>query len=602
VEPIRLDLRYHLPAAPERVWPILADTERLNRRLGLPPTQATAIGGEPVRVARVKARMMGIALEWDEEPFEFVEGRYYWERRRMLRGPIREFNGGLRFFPLEDGTEVRIESEFLPANLLGELLIQALCRKTRADADRMIAGVRAHLAGKQEAPYGPGVDAALPSVRDATLERLRSARKELLQERLAPWLCEYIASAGDAELTRIRPFALARKWSEDRYEVLRLCLRAAYCEVLDLSWDLLCPNCRGAKSRWSHLEQVRSVSHCDDCQITFDAQFDRAVEATFRPNPNYRRIEEMVYCSGGPRNTPHIIAQMVLEPGEVWSVEAPIGPGRYRLRNLPGDQSATLFAEQDSGSALLDATYLEGGLRVQPESCCVTPGLVQVRLENQTKSRQQAILERMTGYEDVATAAVVSVHQEFRDLFSSEVLSPTTQLQIRTLPLMFTDLQGSTTLYSRLGDAPAYVLVRDHFQLLQERVAKHGGGIVKTIGDAVMAAFPTAADAVACALAVREELDRFNESAPEPLRLKMGLHQGPCIAVRAYDDRLDYFGSTVNLAARTHGESHGDDVVITEAILGDPAAAELLASVRQEPFEADLRGIGKVRLVRLRPG
>jgi class 3 adenylate cyclase len=116
-----------------------------------------------------------------------------------------------------------------------------------------------------------------------------------------------------------------------------------------------------------------------------------------------------------------------------------------------------------------------------------------------------------------------------------------------------------------------------------------------------MAAFPTAADAVACALGAREALQALNGSAGEPLRLKIGLHQGPCIAVRSYDDRLDYFGSTVNLAARTHEQSRGDDIVATREILDDPNVAPLVAEVRQEPYLADLRGIGQVALIRLRP-
>src|SRR5579872_644761 len=106
--PIRLELRYFLPATTEKIWPILADTERLNRQLGLPPTTPQALATDPTRVARVRARFFFLNVEWDEEPFEFVEGDYYWVRRRMLGGPLKEFNGGLSLHPGESGTEIHV--------------------------------------------------------------------------------------------------------------------------------------------------------------------------------------------------------------------------------------------------------------------------------------------------------------------------------------------------------------------------------------------------------------------------------------------------------------------------------------------------------------
>ena len=106
----------------------------------------------------------------------------------------------------------------------------------------------------------------------------------------------------------------------------------------------------------------------------------------------------------------------------------------------------------------------------------------------------------------------------------------------------------------------------------------------------------------------RERIRTIRRLVPESLpsglyrfRLKIGLHQGPCIAVRSYDDRLDYFGSTVNLAARTHEQSLGDDIVTTDAILQDPEVQALLTNVPREEFSVDLRGLGEHRLWRLRP-
>ena len=117
--------------------------------------------------------------------------------------------------------------------------------------------------------------------------------------------------------------------------------------------------------------------------------------------------------------------------------------------------------------------------------------------------------------------------------------------------LLFTDLRGSTAMYHDLGDARAYAQVRNHFSVLSDAIQKNHGGIVKTIGDAVMAAFSNPGDAFAAAAAMFAGIAEANRQSPErqQLVLKAGLHVGPCLAVNA-NDRLDYFGTAVNLAAR----------------------------------------------------
>ena len=171
---------------------------------------------------------------------------------------------------------------------------------------------------------------------------------------------------------------------------------------------------------------------------------------------------------------------------------------------------------------------------------------------------------------DALTAHRVTTMQAFRDLFAAEALRPGDEAAISNVTLMFTDLKGSTELYERVGDAAAFRLVRQHFAFLARVVRANNGAIVKTLGDAIMAAFADPADAVRAAQAIQEEVTEFNEaSGGEDIVIKLGLHGGPCIAVEL-NDRLDYFGSTVNMAARLQGESVGSDIVLSEAIVNDP--------------------------------
>jgi class 3 adenylate cyclase len=140
--------------------------------------------------------------------------------------------------------------------------------------------------------------------------------------------------------------------------------------------------------------------------------------------------------------------------------------------------------------------------------------------------------------------------QTFRDLFRSEVIKASEGIGVKNITLLFTDLKGSTELYERIGDLNAFSLVQRHFERLLDVTVRNNGAIIKTIGDAIMASFLKPADAVKAALAMRNEIAAFNaEQADRALILKIGIHTGPAIAV-TLNDRLDYFGQNVNIAAR----------------------------------------------------
>src|SRR5260370_37123652 len=106
---------------------------------------------------------------------------------------------------------------------------------------------------------------------------------------------------------------------------------------------------------------------------------------------------------------------------------------------------------------------------------------------------------------------------EFRRLCPEQLLRPGDNADIGWIAIMFTDLKGSTELYDALGDVTAYNLVLDHFAFLLERVERNHGFVVKTVGDAVMAAFSRLDDAVRAALAIQNETTRFNSAPGENL-------------------------------------------------------------------------------------
>ena len=165
----------------------------------------------------------------------------------------------------------------------------------------------------------------------------------------------------------------------------------------------------------------------------------------------------------------------------------------------------------------------------------------------------------------------------FREIFESETLSLRESLQIKQVCIMFTDIKGSTELYDRFGDSVAYGLIRDHFDILFGSIERNDGVVVKTIGDAVMASFRSPRNGVAAALSIHDAFEIFNrrKGIRNEIRVKIGLHAGSTIMVNL-NNRVDYFGQTVNMAARVQGVAQNDEVIISDAIRQDEESVQVL--------------------------
>jgi class 3 adenylate cyclase len=407
-------------------------------------------------------------------------------------------------------------------------------------------------------------------------------------------LVEHLENADELALARMRPYELAGQWQQSRRAVLETFLCATRAGILDLQWSLMCPLCRGGEAADS-LQEVESQVHCPGCNIDFTVNFEQSVELTFRPNPSIREADVEVFCIGGPQVMPHVMAQQLLTAGQSRAVDLKLEPGRYRLRtmSLPGWQHLCATAAGD-GANRLRATpggWANEEISIQPEAS--------LTFENATADEQLFILERTAWSDDAATAAEVTALQMFRDLFAREALRPGEQISVGTLTVLFTDLKNSTRLYREIGDATAFGRVMNHFDVLKQLIAEEDGALVKTIGDAVMAVFRQPVQALKAMLHAQRRLAN-PPAGMEPLRLKAGLHTGPCIAV-TLNDRLDYFGSTVNLAARLEGQSTGDDVIISCEIYHDPAVRDFLNDpahgLAARKFEIPLKGFDEEKFV-----
>ncbi|MFO7781071.1 MAG: adenylate/guanylate cyclase domain-containing protein [Spirochaetia bacterium] len=191
-------------------------------------------------------------------------------------------------------------------------------------------------------------------------------------------------------------------------------------------------------------------------------------------------------------------------------------------------------------------------------------------------------------------------HPVFGKLFGDDTLPVDQSLEIKSATVLFTDITGSTAMYERLGDARAYRLVRDHFDVVFEAIANRGGVPIKTIGDAVMGVFTSEADAVAAAFEMTDALDRANGERNDgnELHLKVGLHRGAVIVV-TLNSRLDYFGRTVNIAARVESLSRSREICMSDEVFRAPGVTRALKDrVRKvSRGKATLKGIDEAMTI-----
>ncbi len=595
MEPVRLENTFHLSTPPAGLWPLVSNTDRLNRALGLPAT--TSAGSNPVDYTQeISASLFGLPLRWKEAPFDYVDARDYEVIREFHTGPFTRFQGGLKMKPENGGTSVTLYGAFTPRWAWARPLVRAFAGKAMSDMKGIYARIDESIQKVGTFPAPPRT--VTPVDEDLYLARAAALRTERADKPAAERLIAHIKDSSDDELRGMRPFELADRWGLPRLAALGACLYATKAGLLDLKWEVLCPNCAAPKETLSKLSDLKSSSHCGSCDIDYGVDFGSSVELRFSVHPSVRDAKGAIFCAGSPVHSRHAAAQLRLDGATVRPVDIELESRSYTVRFLQMKRTVQLRPSLGGPSTVsIDLAHAADGAEL-----AFKPGLVHL-LFQPTLEPALVRIENESWKDAAASAAFVTMMQEFRDLFSAEVLAPGVDIGIKNLALLFTDLKGSTAMYERVGDATAYGVVRDHFEWLTAIIAARGGAVVKTIGDAVMAVFPDGAGALEAALDMQERIGELTARlAPrEAVALKIGVHQGPAIAINA-GGSLDYFGTMVNVSARVQNESEGGDIVITSTIAEDPACAAVLAhrvaSVKH--FTIPLKGLsGKFDLWRL---
>ena len=595
-----------LPCA--EVWELLANTERLNQVLELPAVKFTApLSTDTLLVRQAKAKLYNILpLSWKEYPFHWVRGEEYAVLRVYDSGPLKRFWGGIKL--VESGTQntqLTVFADFTPANRLGELFIPLLAKSSLEKTAKYCTDAITARENSKQSNRESAKARALPVNRFASKVN-EAALKPLLQRleaapvnrKLIPQLAALLREGDDNEVLGLRPKPLVWQWNVALNEILRLFLHATKIGILNLGWHQMCPHCRASKAEYSTLAELTGSFDCDLCGVKYETNFDRYVELRFAVHPQIRAASAEIYCIGGPFATPHILAQTSIESGEKTRLYVGLGGQKLRLRVLKLNH---ILPVGESFSSTGPVTYTNDGWAGTITVPAPDGG---IDILNRSGRAIVLALEKEEWDNEAVTAAQITTFWEFRELFSSEVLAPGQTVGIESLTLLFSDLCDSTSLYETIGDAPAYGRVRRHFAWLFDIISSSDGAVVKTIGDSVMAVFQSPEDAMRAALQIQKSVGIFNADAEkdQAISIKIGLHHGTAVAINA-NERLDYFGRTVNIAARLQNASGGGDIVFSQEVAGRSGVRDLLDSYELKPeiFQANLKGIqGAFELYRVR--
>lgn len=578
----------------DKLWAIVSDTPRWSEASGLPKYQVIE---KPQPDGRIKVLgkidIAGMTIIWEELPVNWIVERWFEQHRIFEGGPMVSMTTIANLEDRESSSGLELELMFETRNLVGTFLakrlVAALEQKIEAlldNADRLIVAQRPDLFVSSYKP---------PS---SVLQRAASLRTKIentpYAHGLASRLVDFINETQEVDLWAMRPIALARRWGVNTRDAIELFLQSVRSGLLESRWDVLCPRCRVSKSTTSNISELPQGVHCDACNIDFQSDFSSNVELTFSPSPSIRVIEQGYYCRSGPGVTPHIKGQCSLAPGTRRSLPLTLDPGDYRVRTLEAGAEVDFTWEQQAFPQIHidDDTVKIAGDSPQDEICMLNNGSV----------HRTIVIEEQNWLRDVLTAERVTTLQAFRDLFSDQVLRPGDDVSIRNISFMFTDLVGSSDIFTQMGDAEAYHLVREHFAELGEIVRRHQGNIVKTSGDGVHAAFLSPDDALNASIEMQRAMVMFNRRIEtEAVSIRIGLHSGSSIAV-TLNDRFDYYGRAVNLAARLEGLGEAGEITMSKEFASDPAVQTVLEHYETCEQTCELKGFSEsVKIVQIKP-
>ncbi|HTL35113.1 MAG TPA: DUF5939 domain-containing protein [Kofleriaceae bacterium] len=600
-------VRRRMKAPAAALFGVFSDTNRFDRISGVSPSTYTfelLDARDPTSLTRIGHAKQGpLRLHFAEEGELWCDTFLRGERQfrhgfaRVFRRAFLEVRCAARG---EDETDVALRVGFEPT-WLGWLVIPLLLFINKRLLRRYIRSVEQVIA--TPAPRAPATEPPAMQARyllgayhgeqtyaagrrttvsPAFEERITLFKASPVDDALRDKIIGLARNAPDEAVTQIHPLELARRWQADGREVIRTFLHATRAGLFDLEWQVDCPTCRVGVDAIPRLDQVRGRIHCDECDISFDVDFDAHVHATFTVNPAVRAVKRVVYCATSPYFRPHVQGYARIESGQTREL-GPLPDGDILLRARGVQRSLTVTRSTTAGFA---ASCTDDEIVSTDEA---VPERV-LRVTNRSAHPIRLMIERAGWSSPRARGSLIMTIPGFVDLFGTDAPATGLAIEVGRIAVLFTDLVGSVELYNRVGDAKAFALVQEHWRDVAAIVQVRRGSVIKTLGDGVFAAFAELDDAVAAAIDIMAAAERLSAAHGLAFAIRAGCHEGPCFIVRA-NERVDLFGSTVNLAARLSSVSGGQQLALIAANADSRRDALVAAGHDVERVTSTVKGL-----------
>ena len=558
----------------DRLWAVISDTSRMNKAMGLPAWEETELNGSRV----VRTKVLGQQQEWVEAPWTWLINQEIRQARTYKKGLMHSQTGSFKILSEKtpDGS-YQVEISF---TWYGNLFLKFVLGPISA---RFLKKQMTAYVQQQEKIYFSNVGAK--NVRLTPLRPLNQEDEQFITRILSDaksdnpnlkTVLQNLVASDSLDIHKINPKKLALHTGLALNPVVEQLTTLTQSGYLALTWDVICPHCRGPQQEVNKLQLVIEKLNCQTCDLEFSAQGERAVEVSFKPQSKFREIGSIIFCAAEPAKKTHILMNWAVEINKMFQFKIDLADGSYRIRTLLGKKELELIVGEDIPQQKVTIDFKQSVIKIASGSCEFT---------FTGEANDFLVLESLAWTEDKYLAGEALSNSHIRTLLNDDLLKSGVKLDIGEQIILFTDIVGSTPLYRKLGDSKAFVAVQDHYLTIEKIIQLNQGVVVKFIGDAVMAAFTDAA----FAFKANNEIHQAFKNNKDSLVLRTSFHIGQVLCVNM-NVGLDYFGQTVNTAAKLQGWADGFETAVSEQTLTRvPENQRLQLLIKRTGFDENLQ-------------
>lgn len=559
----------------DRLWAVISDTSRMNKAMGLSPREEFEQNG----LRLVRSKFLGQEEEWIELPWTWIVNQEINLERVYKKGLMQKLTGQFRILPekTSDGLN-QVEISFTwYGNAFTRFVIGPLSAKflQKAMPEYLRSQERIYFSNAQ------AKNLALTPLRQLTAQdtdfieaiskEAQSSKPEVLKT-----ILRHLVASDSLDIHKINPKKISKDTGLKVHDVIEQLTKLTQSGYLALTWDVICPHCRGPQLETSKLRFVSESTTCQSCDLEFSTQSDRSIEVTFKPQSKFRKVVNVNYCVAEPAKKSHILMNWPV--GEMRSAaKIDLKPGTYRARTLHGKKECELKVEDKISS--MQKVKLDFK---QPQ---MTLASGETEIFYAGAEKDFFVFESLAWSDERYLAGEALSNTHIRTLVNDDLLKSGVKLDIGEQIILFTDIVGSTPMYKRLGDNKAFMAVQDHYVEIENIIKANSGVVVKFIGDAVMAAFTDAS----LAFKTNNEIHSAFKNNKDSLVLRTSFHIGQVLCVNM-NVGLDYFGQTVNTAAKLQGWADGFETAVSEQTLQRvPESQRLQLVIKKSGFDDKLQ-------------